>query len=33
VTLRYRIITIKILVTAAWVGYQYQHDHARGGIR
>ena len=31
--LLYRIITFKILVTVAWVGYQYLHDRARGRIR
>ena len=31
--LPYRIITFKILVTVAWVGYQYLHDRARGRIR
>ena len=31
--LLYRIITFKILVTVAWVGYQYLHDHAPGGTR
>jgi hypothetical protein len=29
----YRIITFKTLVTVAWVGYQYLHDHALGGTR
>jgi hypothetical protein len=29
--LLYRIITFKILVTAAWAGYRYLHDRAGAG--
>jgi hypothetical protein len=31
--LLYRIMTFKILVTIAWVGYQYLQDRARGRVR
>jgi hypothetical protein len=31
--LLYRIMSVKILVTIAWVGYQYLQDRARGRNR